>query len=405
MPRAASGRALRFVLAKSVADLQASGWDRLAAPLGLPMSRRYLAVLDAHGPANFRQHYALGYRGDEPVCAVAAQAIELPAGGLLALEENGTEPVAKESLRAKWRAALRKAGRARLARMKLRLLLCGDLLSWGVPGVAFAPDLAEDERWAALDEALRRIRKAARLGERAQFTVLKDLAPDDANAKRALKALRYEALATEPDMVLPLGEGWRGYEDYLKSLSARYRKAAKGIARDLEKGGARVELLADVGGEKNRLYALYRQVQDRAATRINLLPPDFLPAMAQAFGADFRCRVVRRSADGELLGFVTTIKDGATAIGYFIGFDYAANVDLPLYFALLHAVVGDAIELGCRRLSLGRTALDPKARLGAGPERLGVWIRHRVKALTPLVPPLLRGLPHGDPPERNPFKE
>lgn len=311
----------------------------------------------------------------------------------------------KEGLRAKWRAALRKAGRARLARMKLRLLLCGDLLSWGCPGVAFATDLAEDGRWAALDEALRRIRKAARLGERAQFTIVKDIAPDDANANRALTKLRYEALATEPDMVLGLGEGWRGYDDYLKSLSARYRKAAKGIAKDLEKGGARVELLADVGTEKDRLYDLYRQVQDRAATRINLLPADFLPAMAQAFGADFRCRVVRRMAGGEILGFVTTVKDGATAIGYFIGFDYAANVELPIYFALLHAVVGDAIELGCRRLSLGRTALDPKARLGAKPERLGVWIRHRVKSLTPLVPPLLRGLPHGDPPERNPFKE
>lgn len=115
--------------------------------------------------------------------------------------------------------------------------------------------------------------------------------------------------------------------------------------------------------------------------------------------------MVRRTAGGELLGFVTTIKDGETAIGYFIGFDNAANAELPLYFALLYAVVGDAIEFGCRRLSLGRTALDLKARLGAKPERLGVWIRHRVKALTPLVPHLLRGLPHGDPPDRNPFKE
>lgn len=405
MPRAAPERALRIVLAKSAAELPAIDWDRLAEPLGLLMSRRYLAVLDAHGPANFRQHYALVYRGETPVCAVAAQAIELPAGGLLALEQSEKASVAKASLRAKWRTALRKAGRARLARLKLRLLLCGDLLSWGRPGAAFASDLPDAERWDILDEALRRIRRASCLGDRAQFTILKDIAPADANAKRALKALRYEPLATEPDMVLALGEDWRGYEDYLKSLSARYRKAAKGIAKDLAKGGARVELLADIGAEKDRLYTLYRQVQDRAATRINLLPPDFLPAMAQAFGADFRCRVVRRAAGGEILGFVTTLKDGATAIGYFIGFDYAANGELPLYFALLHAVVGDAIEFGCRRLSLGRTALDPKARLGARPERPGVWIRHRVKALTPLVPHLLRGLPHGDPPDRNPFKE
>ncbi|HEX8351365.1 MAG TPA: hypothetical protein VF611_00465, partial [Pyrinomonadaceae bacterium] len=71
---------------------------------------------------------------------------------------------------------------------------------------------------------------------------------------------------------------------------------------------------------------------------------------------------------------------------------------------LLQAVVSDAIGLGCRRLSLGRTALEPKARLGARPAPMHVWIRHRIPALNVAVRGLLRAVPHDEAPDRNPFK-
>ena len=108
--------------------------------------------------------------------------------------------------------------------------------------------------------------------------------------------------------------------------------------------------------------------------------------------------------DGEMPGFVTRLKDGDTAVGYYIGFDRPSNADFPIYFRLLQAVVNDAIKLGCRRLSLGRTALEPKARLGARPEPMRVWIRHRIPALNILVRALLHGVSHDEAPERNPFK-
>ena len=143
-------------------------------------------------------------------------------------------------------------------------------------------------------------------------------------------------------------------------------------------------------------------MHEHARLRLVTLKPEFIPALAHTFGEDLRCTVVRRGA--EMLGFVTTLKDGETAVGYYIGFDRAANAEVPLYFRLLQAVVDDAIKLGCRRLSLGRTALEPKARLGARPAPLRVWIRHRIPALNVLVRGLLHAAHHDEAPERNPFK-
>lgn len=98
------------------------------------------------------------------------------------------------------------------------------------------------------------------------------------------------------------------------------------------------------------------------------------------------------------------MRDGETAVGYYIGFDRRANADSPVYLRLLQAVVGDAILLGCRRLSLGRTALEPKARLGARPAPMSIWIRHRIPALNMAVRGLLRAVPHDAAPDRTPFK-
>jgi len=98
------------------------------------------------------------------------------------------------------------------------------------------------------------------------------------------------------------------------------------------------------------------------------------------------------------------LRDGDTAVAYYIGFERRVGVGNTVYLALLHAVIDEAIRLGCRRISFGRTALEPKAGLGAKPERMWLWTRHRVPAMNVLIRRLLRVVPHGEAPDRNPFK-
>lgn len=112
----------------------------------------------------------------------------------------------------------------------------------------------------------------------------------------------------------------------------------------------------------------------------------------------------KASLGEEIIGFVTVVRDGETAGGYFLGVDYEKNAELPVYHRLLFAVIEQAIDWKCRRVSFGRTALDAKARLGCTPEPTFVWIRHRVPVLNLAVKQLLRAVPHTEPPERNPFK-
>jgi hypothetical protein len=116
--------------------------------------------------------------------------------------------------------------------------------------------------------------------------------------------------------------------------------------------------------------------------------------------------VARPKGGGKILGFVTLIRDRDSAVGYYMGFDKAAAArGIPLYVSLVHAGMAQAIDMGASRLVLGRTALGPKAQIGAKPLKIYGYLRHRSRALNLTVPGVLALLPAPDSaPDRHPFK-
>lgn len=374
---------LGFALADSVDYFDVARWDTLTTNTSLFLSRRYLQVLEEAGPENLSQRYAMIFRGRDAVAAVAAQCITVSAAR-----------VRKTPRHEKLASALEK--------VQERLLVCGNVLSWGMHGVAIAPGEDRALLWPAVAEALYRLRRADKLSGDTDLVMVKDISDEHEAETAALAKFSYRPLETDPNMELEISPRWRSFEDYLASLNSKYRKTCRQIEKDVEAAGCRVEELTDVSRYADTLYELYLQTHRKARLRLVTLRPSFFPTLAARLGDDMRWTVVKR--DDELLGFVNTVKDGDTAVGYYIGFDRAENAKFPIYFRLLQTVVDDAIRFGCNRLSLGRTALEPKARLGARPAPMRVWIRHRIPALNILVRALLRTVEHDEAPERNPFK-
>jgi hypothetical protein len=377
-----------FALADSVAMLNPVHWDALTAQASVFLSRRYLEVLEAAPPGNLRPHVGLVYRGGKPVAAVAAQSVALRGDDLPA-------PGAP--------AALRKV----LGRLEDRVLVCGNLLSWGPHGVAFAPDEDPEELWPGVAEALYRMRRADRLLGETGLVWVKDLTPEAEARAGALARYAYRPFDTEPIMVLALRPGWTDFEAYLAGLKSGYRNPARKVRRDFEAAGFTLERLeaAGVQREAAAIHGLYHQVHGGQKFRLASLHPDYLPRLAEAFGDGFRTHLAR-DGEGRPAGFITTLRDQDGAVGYYIGFDKAAAATgAPLYLRLLQQTVEDAILLGARRLSLGRTALQPKAQLGARPVPVRCHLRHRLPALNAVVRALLNLMPEpAQAPERNAFK-
>jgi len=371
-----------FALADSIDYLDQHHWDKVTAHDSLFLSRRYLRVLEEAGPENLRQRYALIFREKEPVAAISAQSVTVSVARLRKSSTNG-----------------------RLDRLEEKMLVCGNLLSWGMHGISFAPNVDHAPLWPAVAEAIYRLRRVDKLFGDTAFVMVKDIPDAHASAATALSRFSYRELETEPNMVLEISPQWKSYDDYLASLTSKYRKQSKQIEKEVTAAGCTLEEIKsdEIARDAEQLHALYLQTHKNARLRLVTLPVAFLPTLAKCLGDDMRFTVLKR--DGALLGFVTTVKDGETAVGYYIGFDRKANADIPIYFRLLQSVIGHAISLGCKRLSLGRTALEPKARLGARPDPMRIWIRHRIPMLNLVVRGLLHTIDdHEEPPERNPFK-
>jgi predicted N-acyltransferase len=372
-----------FALADSIDYLNEAHWNQVTDPASLFFSRRYLRVLEDAGPENLRPCYAIIFREKEPVAAIAAQSVTV---SLSRLRKQSSANVPLDLIEEK-------------------MLVCGNLLSWGMHGISFAPNVDHTSVWPAVAEGIYRLRRVDKLFGDTAFVMVKDITDTYASSAAALSRFSYRELETEPNMVLDISPKWKSYDDYLASLTSKYRKQAKQIEKEVTEAGCKVEDIKSDEVERNaaQLHELYLQTHRNARLRLVTLPVTFLPTLAERLGDDMRFTILRQ---GEaLLGFVTTVKDGETAVGYYIGFDRKANAGIPIYFRLLQAVVGHAIELGCKRLSLGRTALEPKARLGARPDPMRVWIRHRIPMLNLIVRGLLHTIDdHEEAPERNPFK-
>lgn len=372
-----------FALADSIDYLDAAHWDKVTSHDSLFLSRRYLRVLEQAGPENLRQCYALIFREKEPVAAIAAQSVSV---SLARLRKSG-------------------ANNGRLSQHEEKMLVCGNLLSWGMHGISFAPGMDHKSLWPAVAEAIYRLRRVDKLFGDTAFVMVKDIPDAHASAATALARFSYRELETEPNMVLEISPQWKGYDDYLASLTSKYRKQSKQIEKEVTAAGCVVEEIKtdEIARNSQKLHALYLQTHKNARLRLVTLPVAFLPTLAAELADNMRFTVLRKK--NELLGFVTTVKDGETAVGYYIGFDRKANADIPIYFRLLQSVIGHAISLNCKRLSLGRTALEPKARLGARPDPMRIWIRHRIPMMNLIVRGLLHTIDdHEEPPERNPFK-
>jgi len=389
-----------FAFADRISLLNPQFWDAAAARGGFLMRRAYLRMLEEHGPDTLQPVYALISRQGVPVAAVAAQWLDFDGARIQRLSPEKAAAASKKAvLKEKWLKPLARKARSHI---RQRVLVAGNLLSWGCHGVSFAPDADEASAWPAVAEALYRIRRAAKLEGETDFIAIKDITPQQNAHFTSLQLLGYRSAETEPDMILDLKPGWRGFDDYAAALSSKYRKSAKQIREEITAAGFGVETLTDVSASAARLHELYESVHANAPIRLATLPQTFWSAFAASAGADLRCTVIRRG--DEIAGFVNTLKDGDTAIGYQIGFDRHAALEAPIYLRLLQATIEDGIALGCTRLSLGRTALEPKSRLGARPEKMHVWLRHRLPAMNLLLKGIVGHLPHAEAPERNPFK-
>ena len=207
-----------------------------------------------------------------------------------------------------------------------RMLVCGNFLSTGPHGVAFAEGEDPARLWPVVEEAMYRIRRSIKLFGDSDLVMIKDLTDDQKDAAATLRRFHFRRFETEPNMILPLDPGWRSFDDYLSDMRSEYRIRIRRTISSLEASGVVFERLGpeQVKARATEIYDLYLQVHEHQKLRLVTIRPQWIPALAASFGDDFRTVIARPKEGGKLLGFVNVMRDGSIAHGLYIGFDKAA---------------------------------------------------------------------------------
>jgi len=324
-------------------------------------SRAYFLALEEGGPENVVYRYVCVHDGDELIGVFHFQLI----------------PVNRKNLLSRIRDRPYHRLFSVLSRM-LDILLCNNLVSSRknvllISGNAcitgpygLACEQGNESRMAScLNDAITLVQGETESAFKVIGMVTKDY-PEGHNPHRKLIShRRFMRLHMDAVMNMEIREQWSELADYAGDLSSKYRMRFNKAVKKIEKCEWKELDEEAMQTSRKAIDNLYLQVQENAPLRLVDNSASYLISLKRHLKKDVRFMALYEN--GKMLAFITAVRNGGELEAHHIGFDYAINKSHSLYLNILYAYVGLAIDLKCRSLCMGRTAMEIKSTVGAVP--------------------------------------
>ena len=111
------------------------------------------------------------------------------------------------------------------------------------------------------------------------------------------------------------------------------------------------------------------------------------------------------SLNGELVGFLSGIINGKSLDAHFVGIDYDLNKSHGIYQRMLYDYIQIGIDKKLETINFGRTASEIKSSVGAIPEHLTVYIRHKKTITNKFLRLFLQRIQPSEFNQKFPFKQ
>ncbi len=279
-----------------------------------------------------------------------------------------------------------------------KLLVAGHLFRHDITSFYYRSDLSAFDAFQIYHDAISRTTRSVC----ASAVLIKDLNESLIPCFRHF-APEYLLLRNDISMEMNLPEEWKTTRDYEQQLKHKYAQRFRKIRQSWEELEVCELTAAATEQHKTVLYRLYEQVSLRQQVRLGVLSEDFLPVLKSA-NPDLHIWLIRHN--GEAVAFFSAWTQPDVFDMFYIGIDYSRNESLQLYFNILFFSVEQAILLNKKKLVLGRTALEAKARLGCKPRYLSTYLYVRNGLLRKIIGRMQQGIGNqeGEWENRHPFK-
>ncbi|WP_281237814.1 MULTISPECIES: 8-amino-7-oxononanoate synthase [Flavobacterium] len=370
-------------------DQLPENWDDLGSK-NIFLSKEYFEILEKSAPSNMTCHYIGIFEAKILVGIAISQFLDLNK-----LESFGDrDRCVKASVR-----------KFILKNFASHVLLIGNNMLTGQNSYVFSDSISAIEGIKTLKKATETLKTRFKsIGKKVHITTFKDYSQKDADNFTIDLFKKNYRYCIQPNMIFKIKVEWKSEQDYIDSLTKKYRdqyKRARKKAEGIEKRKLHLE---DIIKYEDTIYDLYHHVAQSAPFNTFFLTKNHFRVFKEILKDKFL--FYGYFLDEKLIGFNTLIKNGNAIDTYFLGYDDTIQKDKMLYLNMLYDMIAYSINKGFKEIIFSRTALEIKSSVGAKPLEMYGFMEHNNSQINKHVPkifPLLE--PEIVWKERSPFKE
>ena len=262
------------------------------------------------------------------------------------------------------------------AKKPLKLLICGNTFVSGEHGIFIKEEQNKKAIIKELAESINHfVNSNKKLRKQIDAFLLKDYAKESLSIANELKKFKYHAFSVEPNMKLELQENWHTFDDYLAAIKTKFRvKARKAFALSMH---LRLEevTLENIAQKLPKMTALYEKVASNAGFNLVDFNLETYSDLKKRLGDNYILKTFW--LDDKIVGFISGIINNSSLDAHFVGIDYQLNRTHAIYQRMLYTYIEIAIDKRLKTINFGRTASDIKSSIGAVPQDLTMYLRHK----------------------------
>lgn len=203
----------------------------------------------------------------------------------------------------------------------------------------------------------------------------KDFKYESLSSTSVFEKFQFKRFSVEPNLVMEINENWKNFNDYLSALKTKFRvKAKKALQQSSELK------LVEISPENCehqliKMTELYQKVSSNAGFNLANFNVATYKDLKRAFGENYLLQSYW--IDEKMVGFLSGLITNNSLDAHFVGIDYSLNKQYAIYQRTLYDYIKIAIDKNLKFVNFGRTASEIKSSVGAIPQDLTIYFRHK----------------------------
>jgi predicted N-acyltransferase len=283
----------------------------------------------------------------------------------------------------------------------LKIMFCGNVFLSGEHGIILNQDIDKKEAFLIISKTIKEL-AFLKKNRPLHAIFIKDFYQESLHITDHLLDYNYMKMPVEPNMIFKLNRNWKTFEDYTDALKSKYRVKVNKADKTSSDLTAKLFNENDFKVYKDELQQLYENTIANANFNAQVLNLNTYIKLRALYKDDFIVKAY--FLEDKLIGFLSALVNNNHLDANFIGLDYELNKTHAIYPRILNDYVRLGIENKVSQINFGRTASEIKSTIGATPENLVCYTRHRRNFINKLLKPFISQVQIKDFKQHEPFK-